>query len=189
MRHCYNSELVILSSHRQAWQQHSHFPAQALLLESHDTFLQGGADFAKRLDRIESGQGLQARQVQRFADRLASEFHQWQWSMRCHEKYEESTLYPFLRRRFDLDCGALALDHERLHELAARCETSLASAAKELKKGRSSFALARRDLQRYREELARHLIAEEGMVVPLLLSLTSAEFTGYLGAESCAQSE
>ena len=172
--------------HRQSWFAHERFPRQALLLESHDSFLAATEQFLERVKRVESGQGLKTRQLLRFAGRLEEEFRNLQWSMGCHERYEESKLYPFLTRRFGADCTALAAGHSHLHQLGAGCEQSLAQAAADLRDGGTqNFAGAQERVRSYHAALAQHLADEESLVIPLLLSLSPADFAEYSGAESC----
>jgi len=158
------------------------------LLESHDGFIAAVDQFLERISQVETGLQLNARQVQRFAGRLAKEFRELQWGMGCHERYEESKLYPFLAQRFGAVCEPLAEQHESLHALGAECETLLAAAAAELATGSPLDLVAAKNLvDDYRQLLTNHLRQEEEIVIPLLLSMSPREFQCYsVAAESCA---
>jgi hypothetical protein len=176
-----------LSAHRSAFSDHPRFPQQSLLIASHDVFAEMARAFVARVETIAAGQGLSPRQQVRFSARLAGEFRAWQWSMSCHERYEESKLYPFLSERFGVSCDDLSGDHRRLHELADGCEGLLAAeAARAGQDGRFELSEVAGALAGYCAELEAHLIAEETRVIPLLLELAPAEFERYDAGESCA---
>jgi hemerythrin-like domain-containing protein len=120
----------------------------------------------------------------RLVGRLAGEFENWQWSMGCHERYEEGKLYPFLQERFGADCGPLAEHHRQLHELADRCLETLRALPEDL--NASTWDAAREALSGYLSALSSHLRAEEELVIPRLLDLSPAEFACYSHSETCA---
>lgn len=176
------------TDHRKTWFENERFPAQALLLESHDGFLVSMGQFLDRMDQIESGESLSPRQVLRFASRLDQEFRDLQWGMGCHERYEESKLYPFLDERFGSDCQRLGRQHGALHDLGAECEQLLAAAAESLKEdGNLKLDTAKEKVVAYGALLEAHLEHEETLVIPLLLELSPEEFERFAGGgETCA---
>ena len=173
--------------HRSAWLEHPNYQTQALLLESHDSFVAMAASLEERCRRIGGGEGLTERQVKRFAGRLADQFRNWQWAMACHERYEENKLYPFLEERFGVDCAVLADEHEALHQRADACIRTLEKAAAACQAGEGFPELQVLSVLRdYRLALCAHLDREEQLVIPLLLSMSPADFSSYAGKESCA---
>jgi hemerythrin-like domain-containing protein len=182
---CYHKEVEILP-HRRSWTGHASFPSQTLLLESHDSFAKYGLFLQDRIQVLRRGE-LPERRVARLAGRLENEFTQWQWSMRCHERYEENKLFPFLECRFGCDCAALRGDHGLLHAKADACAEALTALAERLDE--DAWAAAAEGLQAYRSELRRHLCDEETLVIPLLLALPAAEFAAYSEGETCALSD
>ena len=177
------------ASHRESWVQHPRFPEQALLLESHDGFLAALEQFQERLESVAKGTGLKTRQVKRFANRLESEFRDFQWTMNCHERYEENKLYPYLDQRFGSNCKQLGEQHTDLHELGEQCEQALEKAARGFDEtGSLDLEAAQAIVRDFAVRLEGHLENEERLIIPLLLSMTPEEFRSYSSgeSESCA---
>jgi hypothetical protein len=139
---------------RSAWDAHPHFPAQTLLLRSHQSFR---SESRRLIARADSGAGRSA---------VLPSFSWWKSAMRSHEHYEESKLYPYLTHRWGLDCGPLTTGH---HALATADAAVRASDGPDL-------VLA---LEAHHEVLMEHLDAEERLVIPALLALTPSEFAEY----------
>jgi hypothetical protein len=90
--------------------------------------------------------------------------------MRSHEHYEESKLYPFLRRRFGVKTAHLESGHQTLHAI----EVELRAAAAE--RDEQAWAIV---MNTYDRVLDGHLRAEEDLVIPCLLALEPSEFRAY----------
>lgn len=146
---------------REAWASHPRYPAQALLLESHRSFLEISKvliDAARRKDSLSGIESL---------------FRRWIFAMRGHEAYEETKLYPYLERRWGLSFEEAKAGHEELH--AAYDRVIAAFAARE---GMRSEAICEA-LEAHDDILRRHLDHEEELVIPALLELTPEAFARY----------
>lgn len=141
---------------RERWAEHPHYPSQVLLLGSHQSF-------RKNSKTLVAAGSLSLTAKQQL-------FEQWQRSMRSHERYEESKLYPFLRRRFGVSTTSLEHGHEVLHTI----EADLRNAHDAQQEGRWNASMGRYDVV-----LHEHLRDEEDLVIPCLLALSPREFSRY----------
>jgi hypothetical protein len=156
------------TSSREGWASHPHYPAQVLLLGSHDNF----RNISRRLVQ-EARAGRDLRWV-------ADLYHRWISAMRSHEAYEEQKLYRYLERRWDQSFAACEEGHQELH--ARDAEVRAAVRAMDLAQTPPDPALCERlaaALQAHDDALVRHLQVEEDLVIPLLLDLCPWEFTRY----------
>lgn len=141
---------------RAAWRDHPRFATQALLLGSHANFRRISQQL---LDRAEAGVST---------DRDRVYFDMWKRAMGSHEAYEERKLYPFLTRRWGVDCGTAEAGHRLLGVLDAGVRSAFASG--------EGLAAA---LRAHHDALMAHLDFEEELVIPLLLALEPDEFERY----------
>ncbi|MEQ8453057.1 MAG: hemerythrin domain-containing protein [Sandaracinaceae bacterium] len=142
---------------REDWAAHPNFPAQTLLLGSHENFR------------------ILARQVLDLAsahpERAERLFRRWMFAMGSHERYEESKLYPYLSRRWDVSMAPLEAGHEALAE---RKRAVLDAFERSHEQDRLD-----RTLRDFGDTLRAHLDLEERTVIPLLLELSPDEFADY----------
>lgn len=145
---------------RERWQEHPHFATQALLLGSHQHF----RDVGDQLIRWARGgvAGVTLRRV----------FGAWKGGMHSHEGYEEYKLYPFLRRRWNLDLQPC----EEGHSALGRAEAAVFACLAEDGPADAATIAA---LEHHQEVLLAHLELEESVVLPALLALTPEEFDAY----------
>jgi len=165
---------------RHAWQRHPNFPAQTLLLRSHEGFREISSHLRERVR--DAAALAEAHQQRRLLISVETHYLYWQRAMRGHEAYEEGKLYPYLERRFDLSLTTLREEHEELHAL----DHAIRAAFEALYEGPDdarfdAATLASLDaaMAAYHDELVAHLREEEDAVIPLLLSLTREEFNTY----------
>ncbi|MEO0326734.1 MAG: hypothetical protein AAF447_27575, partial [Myxococcota bacterium] len=92
---------------RASFEDHPHYPAQTLLLRSHDGFRGVSQELIERAREREDGWRAHVELV----------FRLWHRGMAGHEAYEEHKLYPYLARRFRVSLAALAGEHAALHGL------------------------------------------------------------------------
>lgn len=153
---------------RDEWRLHPRFPAQVLLLGSHENF------------RRVSTYLLQEAQAGRPNAPLESLFRRWISAMRGHEAYEEHKLYPFLERRWDVSFRGAEAGHAELHE---RYDAVIEAFARVRVAGdevsEDEQALVVQALEAHDRVLHEHLELEENLVVPLLLELSPEEFEFY----------
>ncbi len=150
---------------REAWEDHPHFPAQVLLLGSHENFRRVNRYLVEEVVKPGSVAGLQ---------RL---YASWISGMRSHEAYEEHKLYPYLARRWGVSFDAAAAGHDALHEVDHVVRAAFAAAGRTPEPdARAALAAA---LARHERVLLDHLALEEDLVIPLLLALDPAEFDDY----------
>lgn len=154
---------------REEWDAHPHFPAQTLLMGSHENFRRNSR-YIIELVAQKGDLGL-ARLL----------YWQWMMAMRGHEHYEESKLYPYLARRYGLSMDFLSEEHEALHTSQHAVEEALTQGAGTLgaRASQAEIELALEALRAYDALLVAHLRAEEDTVIPLLLSLRPEEFEEY----------
>jgi Hemerythrin HHE cation binding domain len=145
---------------RRAWVDHPNYPAQVLLLGSHDGF--------RRLSRYLVGMAAERPRGWRAKAELL--YRYWHQGMRGHEGYEEYKLYPYLARRHGTSMASLKDDHEEMHALRDQVYAAF--------EGGTDDAL-QDSLARYDALLVAHLAREEATVIPLLLDLPSREFERY----------
>ncbi len=147
---------------RTHWDDHPRFPQQTLLLRSHESFRRLSAALIRSADSAD------------FDDRrrlmTSYRFRSWQQAMRGHEHYEESKLYPYLRRRFGVSTSSLQAGHDGLHQRADDVISAL-------DRGDSADVVIA--LRAYDDLLRSHLDAEELLVIPLLLQMSPDEFHRY----------
>lgn len=139
---------------RSEWEAHPNYPHNVLLLGSHRNF------------RAMSRQLVAHAEASVGASSILSNFSWWKSAMRSHEHYEEAKLYPYLQRRWGLDCELLVAGHEAL---------TIADAAVRAARG----AELTRALEEHHATLIEHLEAEEALVIPALLALSRDEFEDY----------
>jgi hypothetical protein len=160
--------------HRQPWLDHEALATVRPLLESHDDFLAAGRGFRDRLSALAQGDGIAPGRRLRLTWKLEPSFREWQWAMECHERHEESNLYPLLAARTGLDPRGLIAEHADLDALAEATCVAFAALTAGLARGAASFTAAHAALDRYLTELERHLCGEEELVIPRLLALYSS---------------
>ncbi len=165
---------------RDRWAAHPRFPAQALLLGSHQSFRRVSARLVAQADAGEP------------VTDIAWTFRYWKRAMRGHEGYEEHKLYPYLTARWGLSCSALERGHRSLavadravrdHFGAAAFRPpeppGRAGAQPEVRGERAASARLADALRTHDHILRDHLEAEEALVVPALLALEPDEFRRY----------
>jgi hypothetical protein len=150
---------------REQWALHPNYPAQVLLLGSHQNF--------RRINRYlieEAGKAGSLKGLHRT-------YTSWISAMRSHERYEERKLYPYLARRWGVSFETAIAGHHALHDADLAVHDAFAAA------GRNAAAEAHADvvaaLTRHEAVLLDHLDHEEDAVIPLLLALEPAEFDAY----------
>lgn len=141
------------------WPSHPHFPAQTLLLRSHESF------------RRTSQTLVQRAQAGRDAQAIGWVFGAWKSAMKNHEAYEEYKLYPYLEMRWGLDMDPAEQGHHALGLLDAQVRQAV-------KPGDATPALTAA-LTQHHDALLAHLDLEERLVIPALLALTPQEFERY----------
>jgi len=151
----------VLRLPRDAWSDHPHFPAHALLLGSHDNFRRISRTLVERAQR-----GGDARAI-------GWMFRYWKSAMGSHEAYEEKKLYPFLQARWGISTEIAEEGHHKLHELE-RVVLQEVAASEDGASQKLFEALMIHDAV-----LIEHLELEEQMVIPALLALTPEEFGEY----------
>ena len=149
---------------REQWEAHRNYPAQTLLLGSHENF----RILALRV--LELAAESPAR-----AERL---FRRWMYAMGSHERYEETKLYPYLEKRWGVSMDPLKDGHEALGERKAEVFDAFAGAL-EREGGDDEEKRLRRALFAFGQTLREHLDLEEETVIPLLLELEPDEFADY----------
>lgn len=151
---------------RSEWSKHPHYPAQVLLLGSHENF------------RAVSEYLVAEAEVHDSPDRLEVLYRQWIGAMRSHEAYEENKLYPYLAWRWDVSFASAEAGHVALHERHAEVLSAFADIRTDglSQNTRSTLVAA---LRKHDEILRAHLEVEEDLVIPLLLALSPDEFRTY----------
>ena len=157
---------------RDNWRLHPRFPAQVLLLGSHQNF------------RSVSAYLVQEAQAGRPSAPLESLFRRWISAMRSHEAYEERKLYPFLRRRWGVSFEAAEAGHRTLHKrydevIDAFARVRVLATDNDGDEHDPRQSLLVQALQSHDRVLDEHLELEEDLVVPLLLELSPTEFDFY----------
>ena len=87
---------------RDRWEAHPNYPAQTLLLGSHENF----RVLAQRVLELAADR----------PDQSARLFRRFLYAMGSHERYEETKLYLYLTRRWGVSMDPLTLGHEALAE-------------------------------------------------------------------------
>ena len=141
---------------RDQWSSHPNYPDQVLLLGSHKNFR-----------RISSVLIEAARNKEPLAS-IKNLYHRWISAMRSHEAYEEQKLYPYLSQRWGVSFEASETGHDELHVAHDKVLSAFSTGLGVLEA-----------LKHHDEVLCAHLVIEEDQVIPLLLSLTPAEFKAY----------
>ncbi len=163
------STAAALTLPRAEWPAHPHYPAQVLLVRSHESFR-----YVSRwlLARAEAGEPTGP---------IERTFRDWKSAMRGHEAYEEHKLYPYLEARWGLSCAPLQAGHHALSaaeaQVLAACEPD--AAAPEAQPAASVNPALVAALRHHDAVLHAHLDAEEAVVIPALLALSPAEFATY----------
>lgn len=152
---------------RAQWAQHPRYPAQVVLLDSHEAFRRRSAYLIESVDYVAPDTGTDARKRARWLRRLRGELDAWVASMKSHERYEERTLYPFLARRWGADFAALEAGHRSLDAVAGEVARAF---------GAGDHGAVRAALLHHRDVLLVHLADEEELVIPMLLELSPDEF-------------
>lgn len=147
---------------RHAWSEHPHWPAQTLLLRSHENF--------RRISRVL----VEHAAADEPLGWIITVYPQWIAAMRSHEHYEEHKLYPYLARRWELSFGTAEAGHQRLHELDRKVREAL----RERERGGPAPPL-HAVLHAHDLALREHLDHEEELVIPALLELAPREFEDY----------
>ncbi len=99
--------------------------------------------------------------------------------MGSHEYYEETKLYPYLTRRFDMNCEPLTKEHQEMHTHRDKCLrlfTQLESSKSDVP---DSIALIEALIE-YDKVLRVHLMEEEELVIPALLMMDQQEFQDFI---------
>jgi hypothetical protein len=152
---------------RGTWTQQASFPNQVLLLGSHANFRRISSHLVEESQRrvtegAEPGDSLD----------LLLLFRRWKSAMKSHEAYEEGKLYPYLERTFDLTTDSLRSGHKAL----GAADTQVVDA---YESGTSIDVAAA--FAEHEKILLPHLLLEEDLVIPCLLSLSGAEFRATFG--------
>lgn len=150
---------------RNEWSNHPNFPAQTLLLGSHQSFLAINDYLVDRATRDDEPHLLEGR------------YRRWIAAMRSHEHYEEQKLYPFLEQRWGADLSASRRGHDLLHEKHAAVLAAFQNVRDEVTEPLRAELV--RALQDHLATLATHLRVEEDAVIPMLLELGNDEFRSY----------
>ena len=145
---------------RDTWSSHPRFPAQTLLLQSHENFLEVSGVL------IAAARGGESRAL------IETLFDRWISAMRSHEAYEEAKLYPYLERRWGLSFDEAEAGHKELHRAYDRVKSAFA-------KAESSWDEIVAALEHHDAVLRPHLELEEDLVIPGLLELSPEEFAHY----------
>ena len=149
---------------REQWEAHPNYPAQTLLLGSHENFrILALRVLELSVETPERGERL---------------FRRWMYAMGSHERYEESKLYPYLTRRWDVSMDSLVDGHEELGERKADVFEAFAGVL-EREGGDDEKKRLRHALRAFGDTLRAHLDLEEQTVIPLLLELEPDEFADY----------
>ena len=152
---------------RASFEDHPHYPAQTLLLRSHDGFRDVSRELIERAEVREDGWRAYVELV----------FRLWHRGMAGHEAYEEQKLYPYLARRFRVSMRELEGDHGALHELRDAVLEALERAHGADSDAADDAVLVA--LRAYDAALDAHLDREEAAVIPLLLAMEPEEFARY----------
>jgi hypothetical protein len=161
---------------------HEAYPAQVLLVESHDAFCRIAADIVERLEVLsQPDDEMRPKRRSRLLRHTATRFDDWMWAMRSHEGYEERKLYPFLERRFSITLGHLRRGHEALHNGSDAVKEAFSKAVQAASAPESVPGWPHLDaaLASYLNTLELHLLDEEASVIPRLLDLSAEEFARY----------
>jgi len=166
---------VIPALDRSHWAAHPRWPAQTLLLESHESFRGWSRWIGDRVRVVGAGD---PRRRARWLARLEDDFGWWTRGMRSHERYEENKLYPFLAERW----GATFDELEAGHRALGRARDAVAAGFAAVRGGgmdaHDDLSAALGD---HGQVLLAHLDAEELRVIPLLLELEPGEFSRLVG--------
>ncbi|KAI9342641.1 hypothetical protein BDR26DRAFT_894633 [Obelidium mucronatum] len=170
---------------RELWASHKNYTNNILLIQGHKRFRKASADILEGIrsldhDSFKTQSGDSPRS-------LLSHFRSWHTSMGSHEAYEESKLYPFLCRRWDVDTRYLKQEHQEMHEkrdlVLAAFHRYLNFENSPQQYGSDSLIAAGTLLESamadYDSFLRLHLAEEEEFVVPMLLELSREEFQEY----------
>jgi hypothetical protein len=145
---------------REDWEVHDNYPAQTGILRSHDNFREISAylvDQSKTANVLEMG-------------RLIQIFARWKQMMRGHEGYEENRLYPYLVAKHEVSVERLESQHEDLGVVEKKVIN--AWTAGDTDGLHAAFA-------EHDEVLRAHLIEEEDIIIPALLSFSPDEYSTF----------
>lgn len=146
---------------RGEWSSHPNYPANLLLLGSHQNFRAINRGLVTHTDALPPGSDLTW---------VARRYKSWIAAMRSHESYEEHKLYPYLKARWGVSLESAQAGHRALHEAHDRVLAAFEAHDPEE---------ASRALLRHEEVLDQHLQLEEDLVIPLLLELPRDEFVRF----------
>ena len=149
---------------RQQWVRHPRFPAQTLLLGSHENFRRINAYLCEQAAEVPE------------PERLELLYRRWIGAMRSHEHYEEHKLYPYLARRWNAPFDEAEEGHRQLHDKHAGVLHAFSQLRVDAPNARDGLVQA---LAEHQSVLTEHLRHEEDLVIPLLLELTPEEFRAY----------
>jgi hypothetical protein len=149
---------------RHAWVSHPNYPAQVLLLGSHENFRRISRHLVERAAAADD------------LPYVGALYRRWIAAMRSHEHYEEAKLYPFLARRFGLSFAVAEAGHHELHERDRAVRWSLVGVEND-----ASTSTLKDALEAHDETLVSHLEHEENLVIPALLQLQPKEFRATFG--------
>lgn len=169
---------------RDRWHEHPSYPEQALLLDSHVAFRKRSAWITESLLYVAPDTSAPGRKRLRWIKRLEREFDWWMRSMKSHERYEESKLYPYLTRRYGVSFAALIEGHKGLATHKDRVLKAFAEVAATDQDESAHFSALISGLHDHRQYLDGHLIEEEDLVIPLLLRLPASEFQRYVSTSA-----
>ncbi len=156
---------------RSEWPAHPRWPAQTLLLSSHESFRGWSRWIGDRVRVVATGD---PRRRARWLARLEDDFGWWTRGMRSHERYEETKLYPFLADRW----GATFGDLEAGHRALGRARDAVFAGYAAIRAGAAdAHDILTAALGEHGQILLAHLDAEELRVIPLLLELDPTEFS------------
>ncbi len=152
---------VMRAIKREHWESHENYPAQVLLLGSHENFRQISRILVDRVREFGYTAGIE------------SLYRRWKSAMRGHEAYEENKLYPYLAKRWGVSFDDAEAGHEALRVRDRDVLSAFVDPA--------SPAALLDALREHDEVLVEHLRYEEDLVIPLLLELPGDEFRRVFG--------
>ncbi len=165
---------------RSQWTAHPRWPAQTLLLESHQSFRGWSRWIGDRVRVVGTGD---PRRRARWLARLEDDFGWWTRGMRSHERYEESKLYPFLAAEWGATFEELEAGHRALGRAREAVGAGFVVARAERVGGYDELTAA---LGEHGQVLLAHLDAEELRVIPMLLELDPGVFARLAGPPAVA---
>ncbi|KAI8619372.1 hypothetical protein BC830DRAFT_1104640 [Chytriomyces sp. MP71] len=154
-------------------------------MRSHDTFRRHAKGILDGIRTLDQTTFLTA--LGKSPKVLREQFEKWHNNMGSHERYEESRLYPFAARRWDVDTRYLTSEHGTMHsqrDLVLGLFAQLLNfEGTPAQYGTPALACAVAKLEAtmadYELYVCVHLAEEEEFIVPMFLELTVEEYKDY----------